>query len=439
MLKTLRNALRVEDIRKRLLYTFFVILVVRFGSELPIPGVDRKYLAELFSNASIDAFNFFDAMTGGSFANCSVFALSVTPYINASIIMQLLTIAIPKLEEIQKDGEEGKKKINQWTRYATVILALIEATAMAIGFGNQLIVDYTWYNVVLVVLTMVGGSALLMWIGEQSTEHGIGSGISIILLVNILARIPNDFLTLFNAFVKGQNIIVALLAIVIILAVIIGMIAFVVLLSDGTRKIPVQYAKRMQGRKTVGGQTSNIPLKVNTAGVIPVIFASSLMSFPAVIAQFFKVDYETVGGRILLALQSSSWCRFTADAWYYSFGLLLYIALIYGFAYFYTSVTFNPTEVAENMKKQSGFIPGIRPGKPTAEYLNHALNYLVFMGATGLLVIALIPIIVSGVFNVGQISFAGTSLIIVVGVVMECIKQIESKMLVRYYKGFLND
>ena len=439
MLKTLRNALRVEDIRKRLLYTFFVILVVRFGSELPIPGVDRKYLAELFSNTSIDAFNFFDAMTGGSFANCSVFALSVTPYINASIIMQLLTIAIPKLEEIQKDGEEGKKKINQWTRYATVILALIEATAMAIGFGNQLIVDYTWYNVVLVVLTMVGGSALLMWIGEQSTEHGIGSGISIILLVNILARIPNDFLTLFNAFVKGQNIIVALLAIVIILAVIIGMIAFVVLLSDGTRKIPVQYAKRMQGRKTVGGQTSNIPLKVNTAGVIPVIFASSLMSFPAVIAQFFQVDYTTVGGRILLALQSSSWCRFTADAWYYSFGLLLYIALIYGFAYFYTSVTFNPTEVAENMKKQSGFIPGIRPGKPTAEYLNHALNYLVFMGATGLLVIALIPIIVSGVFNVGQISFAGTSLIIVVGVVMECIKQIESKMLVRYYKGFLND
>lgn len=439
MLKTLRNALRVEDIRKRLLYTFFVILVVRFGSELPIPGVDRKYLAELFSNASIDAFNFFDAMTGGSFANCSVFALSVTPYINASIIMQLLTIAIPKLEEIQKDGEEGKKKINQWTRYATVILAAIEATAMAIGFGNQLIVDYTWYNVVLVVLTMVGGSALLMWIGEQSTEHGIGSGISIILLVNILARIPNDFLTLFNAFVRGQNIIVALIAIVIILAVIVGMIAFVVLLSDGTRKIPVQYAKRMQGRKTVGGQTSNIPLKVNTAGVIPVIFASSLMSFPAVIAQFFNVDYESVGGRILLALQSSSWCRFTADAWYYSFGLLLYIALIYGFAYFYTSITFNPTEVAENMKKQSGFVPGIRPGKPTAEYLNHALNYLVFIGATGLLVVALIPIIVSGVFGIGQISFAGTSLIIVVGVVMECIKQIESKMLVRYYKGFLND
>ncbi len=439
MLKTLRNALRVEEIRKRLLYTFFIILVVRFGSELPIPGVDRKYLAELFSNTSIDAFNFFDAMTGGSFANCSVFALSVTPYINASIIMQLLTIAIPKLEEIQKDGEEGRKKINRWTRYATVILALIEATAMAIGFGNQLIVDYTWYNVILVVLTMVGGSTLLMWIGEQSTEHGIGSGISIILLVNILARIPNDFVTLYNAFVKGQNIILALIAIVIILAVIVGMIAFVVLLSDGTRKIPVQYAKRVQGRKTVGGQTSNIPLKVNTAGVIPVIFASSLLSFPAVIAQFFSVDYTTVGGKILLALQSSSWCRFTADTWYYSFGLLLYIALIYGFAYFYTSITFNPTEVAENMKKQSGFIPGIRPGKPTAEYLNHALNYLVFLGATGLLVVALIPIVVSGVFNVGQISFGGTSIIIVVGVVMECIKQIESKMLVRYYKGFLND
>lgn len=439
MLKTLRNALRVEEVRKRLLYTFFIILIVRFGSELPIPGVDREYLADLFSNTSIDAFNFFDAMTGGSFSSCSVFALSVTPYINASIIMQLLTIAIPKLEEIQKDGEEGKKKINRWTRYATVILALIEATAMAIGFGNSLIVDYTWYNVVLVVLTMVGGSALLMWLGEQNTEHGIGSGISVILLVNILARIPSDFVTLYEAFVKGKNILVALIAIVIILAVIIGMVAFVVLLADGTRKIPVQYAKRVQGRKTVGGQTSNIPLKVNTAGVIPVIFASSLMSFPAVIAQFFTVDYTTVGGKILLALQSSSWCRFTADTWYYSFGLLLYIALIYGFAYFYTSITFNPNEVAENMKKQGGFVPGIRPGKPTAEYLNHILNYLVFMGATGLLIVALIPIIVSGVFSIGQISFGGTSIIIIVGVVMECLTQIESKMLVRYYKGFLND
>ena len=439
MLKTLRNALRVEEVRKRLLYTFFIILVVRLGSELPIPGVDREYLSDLFTNTSVDAFNFFDAMTGGSFANCSVFALSVTPYINASIIMQLLTIAIPKLEEIQKDGEEGKKKINRWTRYATVILALIEATAMAIGFGNQLIVDYTWYNVIIVVLTMVGGSSLLMWIGEQNTEHGIGNGISIILMINILARIPQDFLTLYNRFVKGQNILLALLAIVIILAVIVGMVMFVVLLSDGVRKIPVQYAKRIQGRKTVGGQTSNIPLKVNTAGVIPVIFASSLMSFPAVIAQFFEVDYTTVGGKILLGLQSSSWCIFTADAWYYSFGMLLYIALIIAFAYFYTSITFNPVEVAENMKKQGGFVPGIRPGKPTSEYLNHILNYLVFMGAVGLTIVALIPVVVSGVFSVASISFGGTSIIIIVGVVMETLKQIESKMLVRYYKGFLND
>lgn len=439
MLKTLRNALRVDEIRKRLLYTFVVILIVRFGSELPIPGVDRDYLSSLFSNSPIDAFNFFDAMTGGSFASCSVFALSITPYINASIIMQLLTIAIPKLEEIQKDGEEGKKKINRWTRYATIILALIEATAMAIGFGNSLIVDYTWYNVVLVVLTMVGGSSLLMWIGEQNTEHGIGNGISVILTVNILARIPDDFVTLYEAFVKGQNILLALLAIIIILAVIIGMVMFVVLLSDGTRKIPVQYSKKTVGRRTVGGQTSNIPLKVNTAGVIPVIFASSLMSFPAVIAQFFNVDYDTVGGKILLGLQSSSWCRFTADTWYYSFGMLLYIGLIIAFAYFYTSITFNPTEVANNMKNQGGFIPGIRPGKPTAEYLDHILNYLVFMGAVGLTIVALIPVVVSGVFNIGQISFGGTSIIIIVGVIMETLKQIESKMLVRYYKGFLND
>ncbi|MBQ1207713.1 MAG: preprotein translocase subunit SecY [Lachnospiraceae bacterium] len=439
MLKTLRNALRVEEIRKRLLYTFLIILVVRFGSQLPIPGVDREYLANVFKNSTIDAFNFFDAMTGGSFANCSVFALSITPYINASIIMQLLTIAIPKLEEIQKDGEEGKKKINKWSRWMTVALALIEATAMAIGFGNSMIVDYTWYNVIVVVLTMVGGSAFLMWLGEQGTEKGIGSGISLILLVNILARIPDDFATLYYAFVSGKNILLALLAVIIILAVIIGMIMFVVLLSDGVRKVPVQYAKRIQGRRTVGGQTSNIPIKVNTAGVIPVIFASSLMSFPAIIAQFFDVSNETVGGKILIALQSSSWCRFTADAWYYSFGLIVYVVLIVAFAYFYTSVSFNPTEIAENMKKQGGFVPGIRPGKPTAEYLNHILNYLVFFGAAGLIVVALIPIVVSGVFSIGSISFGGTSLIIIVGVVMEDLKQIESKMLVRYYKGFLND
>ncbi len=439
MLKTLRNALRVEEIRKRLLYTFFVILVVRFGSELPIPGVNRAYLAGVFANSSIDAFNFFDAMTGGSFSNCSVFALSITPYINASIIMQLLTIAFPKLEEIQKDGEEGKKKITKITRYMTIGLALIEATAMAIGFGNNMIVSYTWYNVVTVVVTMVGGSAFLMWIGEQNTDKGIGNGISIILLVNILARIPDDFATLFNRFIKGQNILVGLIAAIIIVAVIVAMVMFVVLLSDGERRVPVQYAKRIQGRRTVGGQTSNIPIKVNTAGVIPVIFASSLMSFPAIIAQFFNVNYNSVGGKILLGLQSSSWCRFTKDTWYYTFGLLLYVALIIAFAYFYTSITFNPVEVADNMKKQGGFVPGIRPGKPTSEYLNHILNYLVFMGAVGLTIVALIPIVVSGVFNIGSISFGGTSIIIIVGVIMESLKQIESKMMVRYYKGFLND
>jgi preprotein translocase subunit SecY len=439
MLKTLRNALRVEEIRKRLLYTFFIILVVRFGSQLPIPGVDRTYLSSLFSNSTIDAFNFFDAMTGGSFANCSVFALSITPYINASIIIQLLTIAIPKLEEIQKDGEEGKRKINRITRYMTVGLALIEAVAMAIGFGNSMIVDYTWYNIVTVVVTMVGGSALLMWIGEQSTDKGVGNGISIILLINILARIPSDFETLYEGFVKGKNIIVALIAIVIILAVIVAMVAFVVLLCDGERRVPVQYAKRIQGRRTVGGQNSNIPIKVNTAGVIPVIFASSLMSFPSVIAQFFTVDYTTVGGKILLGLNSSSWCRFTKDYWYYNFGLLLYIALVIAFAYFYTSITFNPVEVADNMKKQGGFVPGIRPGKPTSEYLNHILNYLVFIGAVGLIIVALIPIVVSGVFSISSISFGGTSIIIIVGVIMETLKQIESMMVVRYYKGFLND
>ena len=438
MFKTLRDALRIKEIRKKLLYTFMMLVVIRFGSELPIPGVNTSYFADFFARQSGDAFGFFNAMTGGSFTSMSVFALSITPYITSSIIMQLMTIAIPKLEEMQREGEDGRRKIAEYTRYVTVGLALIESTAMAVGFGGQgLLYEFNALSVIVAVATMTAGSALLMWIGERITENGVGNGISIVLLFNIISSLPDDISTLYTRFVMGKNVPVAVVSVIIILAVVAAMVVFVIILQDAVRKIPVQYSQKMQGRRMVGGQSSSIPLKVNTAGVIPVIFASSIMSFPVVIAQFFTVDYTTIGGKILMMLSSSSWCR--PEMPVYSIGLVIYIVLVVAFAYFYTSITFNPLEVANNIKKQGGFIPGIRPGKPTSEYLNNILNYIVFIGACGLIVVAVVPIIVSGVFNIGQLSFAGTSLIIIVGVILETIKAIESQMLVRNYKGFLND
>ena len=438
MLKTLQNALKIKDIRVKLIFTFCMLVVVRFGSILPIPGVNSSYFADFFARQTGDAFNFFDAMTGGSFTTLSVFALSITPYITSSIIIQLLTIAIPALEEMQKDGEDGRKKIQAITRYLTVGLALIESIAMAVGFGGQgLLVKFNVQSIIVCVAAMTAGSALLMWIGERITERGVGNGISMVLLFNIVSSVPGDAKTLYDRFMSGKSVAFAAVALVIILAVILAMVVFVVYLQGGERRIPVQYSKKMQGRKMVGGQSSHIPLKVNTAGVIPVIFASSLMSFPVVIAQFFNVNYDTIGGKILRVLTSSNWCRPSEPV--YSIGLLIYIALVIAFAYFYTSITFNPLEVANNMKKQGGFIPGIRPGKPTSDYLNKILNYIVFIGAVGLVIICVIPIFVSGVFNVGHVSFGGTSLIIIVGVVLETLKQIESQMLVRNYKGFLSD
>lgn len=438
MLKTLRNAWKVKEIRQKLLFTFMMLVVIRFGSELPIPGVKTDFFADFFASQSNDAFGFFNAMTGGSFTSLSVFALSITPYITSSIIMQLLTIAIPKLEEMQRDGEDGRKKIAEYTRYLTVGLALIESTAMAIGFGGRgLLLSYDVWSILIAVATMTAGSAFLMWIGERITEKGVGNGISIVLLFNIISSLPADVNTIYSVFLRGKNIGATVTIAILVLAFACAMFAFVVVLQDGERRIPVQYSKKMVGRKLVGGQSSHIPLKVNTAGVIPVIFASSIMSFPVVIAQFFQPDYTTIGGKILMMLNSSSWFR--PDMPWYSVGLVIYLVLIVLFAYFYTSITFNPLEVANNMKKSGGFIPGIRPGKPTSDYLNKILNYLVFIGAVGLIIISVIPIMISGLFSVSQLSFMGTSLIIIVSVILETIKSIESQMIVRNYKGFLND
>lgn len=450
MLKTLRNALKIKDLRGKLIFTFVALIIVRLGCQLPIPGVDRGFIADFFANqfggGGTAATNFFDAMTGGSFTEMSIFALNITPYITSSIIMQLLTIAIPKLEEMQKDGEDGRKKIAEYTRYVTVALAIVESLAMAIGFGNQGYLEGTmnFANVSVMVVSMTAGSAFLMWLGERITEKGVGNGISIILLINIISRVPQDLLSLFNKFIKGQNIVNQIVAAVIIVAVIVAMVVFIIILSDGERRIPVQYAKKMQGRKMVGGQSSHIPLKVNTAGVIPVIFAGSLLSFPIVISSFFGVGPATGSGasiwqKILMICNQNAWCNFkNIHEFKYTLGLLVYIVLVVFFAYFYTSITFNPIEVSNNLKKQGGIITGIRPGKPTTDYLTRVLNNIIFIGAIGLTIVAVVPIFFSGAFD-ASVSFSGTSLIIIVGVVLETMKQIESQMLVRHYKGFLND
>ncbi len=437
MLETVRNAFKIKEIRSRLFFTFLMLVVIRIGTELPLPGVDGEFFSTWFSEHAGDSFGFFDAVTGGSFANMSVFALNITPYITSSIIMQLLTIAIPKLEEMHRDGEDGRKKITAITRYLTVALALIESIAMVIGFGRQgYLLEFNAINVIMVVAALTAGSAILMWIGERITERGIGNGISIVLTINIISRIPDDLTTLWGQFVKGQEIANQVLNAAIIIAIILGVVILVVLLQGGIRKIPVQYSRKVQGRKQVGGQMTHIPLKINTAGVIPIIFAQSLMQFPVVISTLLnKTNGTGIWAKILKFLSQSNWCSRTEPV--YTIGLLVYVVLIIAFAYFYTSITFNPLEIADNMKKQGGFIPGIRPGKPTSEYLTKILNYVIFIGAVGLTIIAIIPIFFSGFFG-ANVSFGGTSLIIIVGVVIETVKQVESKMLERNYKGFLN-
>ena len=439
MLKTLVGAFKNKDIRKKILYTLMILVIVRVGSLLPIPGVDTEYFSSLLSGINTCDLSYLSAFTGGSFERMSLFALSITPYITSSIIMQLLAIAIPKLEEMQKEGEDGRKKIAAITRYVTIGLALIESIAMAVGFGRSgLIKGYQGFStlhyivsIIVVVAALTAGSAMLMWLGERITENGVGNGISIVLLINIISGMPSDFATLYSTFVAPRTIAKGVLAAAIIIAILVVMVVLVCFLQDGERRIPVQYSQKVSGRKTFGGQSTNIPLKVNTAGVMPVIFASSLMQFPVIIAQLFGKSYEWTR-----YLSSSYWCRVSAPK--YSIGLILYVVLLIIFAYFYTSITFNPIEVADNLKKAGGVIPGITPGKSTSDYLNNILNYIVFVGAVGLLIIALIPIMCTGFFN-ASVSFGGTSVIIIVGVVLETLKQIESQMVNRYYKGFLSE
>ena len=437
MFETLKSVFKVKEMRRKLLYLIWMIFVIRIGSQLPVPGVDSDFVKQWFESNTGDAFNFFDAFTGGSFTQMSIFALNITPYITSSIIIQLLTIAIPALEEMQRDGEEGRKKLTAITRYVTVGLALFESVAMAIGFGRQgMIPNMSFLKGIVVVASLTAGSAMLMWLGERITEKGIGNGISIVLTINIVSRIPSDMSLLYENFVKGKTIAKGMLAACIIAVIILFVVVLVLILNGAERRIPVQYSRKMVGRKMMGGQSTNIPLKVNTAGVIPVIFASSIMSFPSIIAQFAgKGNGTGIGSEILRGLSSNNWCN--PSQIQYSWGLIVYVVLCVFFAYFYTSITFNPLEVADNIKKQGGFIPGIRPGKPTSDYLTKILNYIIFIGAVGLVIVAVIPFFFNGVFG-ADVSFGGTSIIIIVGVILETVKQVESQLLVRNYKGFLN-
>ena len=437
MFKTIIDAFRIKEVRKKLIFTIIVIVIVRLGSQIPLPGTDPDVVEEVLGNLSSGSFGFFNALTGSSFSSMSIFALNITVYITASIIMQLLTIAFPKLEEMQKEGETGRRKIEKATRYLTLGLAVLEGTAMSIGFGNQGIFGslsggaYIW-TLISSVLTLTAGAMLVMWLGEQITEYGVGNGISIILLTNILSTMPSDFATLYEQFVAGASSVgMSLVAAIIIIALVIGIVLFIVYLNGGERRITVQYSRKMvAGGRSYGGNTSYIPLKVNTAGVIPIIFAASLFQFPVIIAEFCGAsDAEWTK-----YFTTSYWCNPSYPR--YTVGLILYVLLIIFFAYFYTQITFNPRQVADNIKKQGGFVPGIRPGKATEEYFEAVLKYLIFIGAVGLVIVAIIPMLVSGLFS-ASLSFAGTSLIIVVSVILETAKKIESMMLVRNYSGFL--
>ena len=418
MISTLREAWRVPDIRKKIFFTLVMLFIYRLGSFIPVPYIDSQQLATLVNSGGI--FGLFDIISGGNFGNFTIFAMGITPYINASIIMNLLVFAIPALENLQKEGEEGRKKIAQYTRYLTIALAIIQALGMSLSY-QDLLIDKTPFTVFVVVLVVTAGTTFLMYLGEQITEYGIGNGISLIIFISIVSRIPSGIANIYNYVQVGTLNIVSLLLLIIF--IIVATIA-VVYVTEGQRKIPIQYAKRVVGRKMYGGQSTHIPLRVNMAGVIPIIFASSLTLLPATLANFFPNS------------SFSQWVS-TYLGWGQPITTIIYIVLTVAFTYFYTAVTFNPYDIADNIKKQGGYVPGIRPGKPTVEYFTKIMNRLTLFGGFFLAVIAVIPIIVGAFMGGVNIQFGGTSLLIVVGVALETVKQLESELTMRNYAGFL--
>ncbi len=417
MFKTLKNAWRVPELRKKIIYTLWMFAIIRIGAHIPVPGVNASAIEGLMSGDN-NVLGLLDVVSGGAFKSMALFAMGVGPYINASIIMQLLTIAIPKLEELSKEGEDGRKTIDKYTRYVTLALAIIQSWGMTFSLRNYNILnDTSVWGYSLAIISFVAGSMLVMWIGEQITEKGLGNGISLIIFINIVSRLP-----------QGAGVLIEYkkpVATVLLLLLFLAIIAFVVIMSQGERRVPVQYAKRTTGRRVYGGQSTHIPIKVNLSGVLPVIFAMSMIQFPEVITGFFVANPTGTWATILNNLK-----------WTEPIGAVIYILLILFFTFFYSTIAFNPVEVANNMKKSGGFVPGIRPGKPTSDHLTKIATHVTLMGAIFLAIIATMPVVFSAIFKM-QVTFGGTSLLIVVGVALETVKSLESQMLMRTYKGFL--
>ena len=424
MLRTVAKAWNIPDIRKKIIFTLAMLFIFRIGSQIPVPGIDREVLAQAFDSET-GLFALFNLFSGGAFSQFTIFALSITPYITATIILQLLTIAIPSLERLAKEGTEGRKKIATYTRYLTVALAIVQAIGVSVGLFRQALISTDVFSVTVIVLVLTAGTTFLMWLGEQINEHGIGNGISLIIFAGIISRLPSAIEEIWARVQDGSMSVVTLIIFLIFcLLVIVGIIE----VQQGQRRIPVQYAKRVVGRKMYGGQATHIPLKVNQAGVIPVIFAMSFLQFPLTITYFMDAD-SGVAAWIEKWLSPMG----SPGVWVYA---AFNVALIIFFTYFYTSVTFNPLEVAQNMKANGGFIPGIRPGKATVEYLNEVMTRITFVGALFLAAVAILPTIVSQLGGL-NFHFGGTSLLIAVGVALDTMKQLENQMVMRNYQGFL--
>ena len=417
MLGALSNILKITELRQKIVFTLAMFVVFRAGTHIPVPGVNAAVIEQLFTSGNL--FGLLDLFSGGALSKFSIFAMSITPYINASIIMQLLTVVVPKFEQWGKEGEEGRKKITQITRYGTVVLGFIQAIGMAFGL-KQAIINPSIGSILLIALTLTAGTTFLMWLGEQITEKGIGNGISLIIFAGIVSRLPDGLHVIYQYLTAGS---ISWFNVLFFLFIAVAMIVFVIAIQQGQRKIPVQYAKRVVGRKMYGGHSTHIPLKVNQAGVIPIIFASSVLMFPVTIAQFIDIPWvKTVAGYF---------------AWGTPLQTILYALLIMFFTYFYTAVTMNISDMADNMKKYGGFIPGLRPGKPTADYLDRVMTRITLAGSIFLALIAILPNFVAAATNIQGVYFGGTALLIVVGVALDTMKQIESLVLARHYQGFM--
>ena len=442
MFQTLRNAWKIPSLRSRMIFTILMLVIFRFGAHIPVPYLSSEAMQAFLGAGGTDLFSLFDVFTGGAFSNATVMALGVSPYINSSIIIQLLTVAIPALERIAKEGVEGRKKLNKITRYVAVVLAFIQGAGlyvtlynMKVTAGLEAIKNPSVLTFFIIVLTFTAGTAFVVWLGELITEKGLGNGVSLLIFAGIVSRIPTGIVTVYNQFL-GTGITAKGIIITVLIAVVaIAAVAFVVFFSDAERRIPVQYAKRVVGRKMYGGQSTNIPIKVAMGGVMPIIFASSIMAFPATIVRLVSggnMPTEGLGYYILGCLSAGY-----GPAWTSVVYAVIYFLLIIFFTYFYSSIQFNPIELSNNMKKSGGFIPGIRPGKPTSDFIAKVSSRLNLIGAIFLGIIAIMPVIVGAVFNIPSLQIGGTSLLIMEGVALETVRQIESQMTMRHYKGFL--